>query len=64
MDKRVFIALLGLIFLMQGYGKVFKFGVSNIYSDILTEYQSTFLPNWLLWLTAIFLFMDVILFIL
>lgn len=44
--------LLGLIFLMQGYGKVFKFGVSNIYSGILTDYQNTFLPKWLLCFTA------------
>ena len=44
--------LLGLIFLMQGYGKVFTFGVSNIYSNILTDYQSTFLPKWLLCITA------------
>lgn len=44
--------LLGLIFLMQGYGKVFKFGVGNIYNDIFAEYQITFLPKWLLWFTA------------
>ena len=46
--------LLGLIFFMQGYGKVFHFGIANLYNNIFIPYESTFLPKWLIWFTAYF----------
>ena len=45
-------ALLGIIFLMQGLGKIFTYGVPNIYAMFFKDFQKTFLPNWLLWATA------------
>ena len=44
--------LLGLIFLMAGYGKIFAFGTEAIYMDMLKQFQNTFLPKWLIWFTA------------
>ena len=44
--------LLGLIFLMAGYGKVFKIGTETIYLDMLNQFQNTFLPKSLIWATA------------
>lgn len=44
--------LLGLIFLMQGYGKVFNFGIEKLYQSFFIQYESTFLPKWLIWFTA------------
>ena len=44
--------LLGLIFLMQGFGKVFNFGIENMYNSFFAQYESTFLPKWLIWFTA------------
>lgn len=44
--------LLGLIFLMAGYGKIFTFGTEAIYIDMLKQFQNTFLPKWLIWFTA------------
>ncbi|MEZ4883650.1 MAG: DoxX family protein [Chitinophagales bacterium] len=44
--------LLGIIFLMQGYGKVFSIGVTELYDSFFTEYETTFLPIWILKLTA------------
>jgi len=43
--------LLGIIFLMQGYGKIFSIGVSDLYSSFFTEYETS-LPVWLLQFTA------------
>jgi uncharacterized membrane protein YphA (DoxX/SURF4 family) len=43
--------LLGIIFLMQGYGKVFTIGVSKLYQMFFTGYENM-LPKWLLFLTA------------
>ena len=45
-------ALLGLIFLMQGYGKVFTYTVPKVYDMFFKTFESTFLPNWLIWGTA------------
>ena len=45
-------ALLGIIFLMQGYGKVFTIGVSKVYEMFFKDFESTFLPKWLILSTA------------
>ena len=47
-------ALLGIIFLMQGYGKVFTFGVPKVYEMFFKVFESTILPKWLIWSTAYF----------
>jgi putative oxidoreductase len=47
-------ALLGIIFLMQGFGKVFTWGVNNVYASAFQSMEATFLPKWLLWITAYF----------
>jgi uncharacterized membrane protein YphA (DoxX/SURF4 family) len=44
--------LLGIIFLMQGYGKVFKYTVPKIYEMFFKAFETTFLPKWLTWSTA------------
>ncbi|MCI5080809.1 MAG: DoxX family membrane protein [Saprospiraceae bacterium] len=59
MENRPFSAfflrvMLGLIFLMQGYGKVFTWGVPNVYKSVFASYEATVLPHWLLWATAYF----------
>ncbi|MBX2873670.1 MAG: DoxX family membrane protein [Saprospiraceae bacterium] len=46
--------LLGLIFLMQGYGKVFTWGISNVYENVFSSYEETWLPGFLLQFTAYF----------
>ena len=46
--------LLGLIFFMQGLGKVFTIGVSNIYNGGFKAYEDTFLPKFILEFTAYF----------
>lgn len=46
--------LLGLIFLMQGYGKVFSWGMDNVYSGSFMVYESTFLPKFILYFAAYF----------
>ena len=46
--------LLGLIFLMQGYGKVFNWGVANVYQNAFASYEETWIPGFLLQLTAYF----------
>jgi uncharacterized membrane protein YphA (DoxX/SURF4 family) len=45
-------ALLGIIFLMQGFGKMFTIGVTNVYSMFFKDFEKTFLPTWLIWATA------------
>ncbi len=45
-------ALLGIIFLMQGFGKVFTIGVANVYGMFFKDFEKTILPNWLIWSTA------------
>jgi len=47
--------LLGLILLMQGWGKVWQWGVDNVYTQVFeSSFQNTWLPQWLLWCTAWF----------
>lgn len=45
-------ALLGIIFLMQGYGKVFSYTVPKVYDMFFKDFEKTFLPKWLIWGTA------------
>ena len=44
--------LLGIIFLMQGYGKIFTIGVSKVYEMFFKVFENTFLPKWLILSTA------------
>jgi uncharacterized membrane protein YphA (DoxX/SURF4 family) len=44
--------LLGIIFLMQGYGKIFTIGVSRVYEMFFKSFEATFLPKWLIISTA------------
>jgi len=44
--------LLGFIFFMQGFGKVFTFGVSNVYKNFFAETYSELLPDFLVQATA------------
>ena len=41
-------ALLGIIFFMQGYGKIFTIGVSKVYEMFFKVFENTFLPKWLI----------------
>lgn len=45
--------LLGIIFLMQGFGKVFSYGVENVYQQFFISYTE-FLPQFLVQATAYF----------
>lgn len=45
-------ALLGIIFFMQGLGKVFTFTLPVVYSKFFKDFEATFLPKWLIWATA------------
>ena len=45
-------ALLGIIFLMQGYGKIFTYTVPKVYGMFFKDFEKTFLPKWLIWGTA------------
>jgi len=44
--------LLGVIFLMQGYGKIFTYTVPKVYHMFFADFEKTFLPRWLIWTTA------------
>ncbi len=44
--------VLGFIFLMQGYGKVFKFGLDNVYTNFFLPTYQELLPSFLLQATA------------
>lgn len=45
--------LLGLIFGLQGYGKVFTFGINNVYQKyFLVQFEDSFLPTSILKITA------------
>lgn len=44
--------LLGFIFLMQGFGKVFKWGVSNVYGNFFKETYQDLLPDFVILFTA------------
>ena len=46
--------VLGFIFLMQGYGKVFSMGVENVYNSFFLESYKDLLPNFLTYGTAYF----------
>ena len=46
--------LLGLIIGMQGFGKVFNIGISNIYNGGFKSFEETFLPTFILKATAYF----------
>jgi uncharacterized membrane protein YphA (DoxX/SURF4 family) len=43
--------LLGVIFCMQGYGKIFVFGMDNMYTSFFAGYEKE-LPRWLVKATA------------
>ena len=45
-------ALLGTIFMMQGYGKIFTYTVSKVYDLFFRDFEKTFLPKWLIVTTA------------
>ena len=45
-------ALLGIIFMMQGYGKIFTYTVPKVYGMFFKDFEKTFLPKWLIWATA------------
>jgi putative oxidoreductase len=45
-------ALIGIIFFMQGFGKIFTFTVPKVYELFFKDFKATFLPNWLIWATA------------
>jgi putative oxidoreductase len=47
-------ALLGIIFFMQGFGKIFTIGVSTLYNMFFKDFENTVLPKWLIWSTAYF----------
>ena len=44
--------LTGIIFIMQGYGKVFTIGVTKVYELFFKIYENTVLPKWLVLSTA------------
>ena len=44
--------LLGIILLMQGWGKVFTWGLPKVYEMWFKDFEKTFLPKWLIWSTA------------
>ena len=44
--------LLGFIFFFQGYGKVFKFGIDNVYNNFFKGKYEELLPDFLLLITA------------
>ncbi len=46
--------LLGLILFWQGFGKVFTWGVNNVYENGFKSFEETFLPTFILKFTAFF----------
>lgn len=46
--------LLGFLFFFQGYGKVFKFGVNNVYNNFFKKTYEDLLPYFLTYGTAYF----------
>jgi uncharacterized membrane protein YphA (DoxX/SURF4 family) len=44
--------LLGIIFFMQGYGKIVTTGINKVYQMFFKEFENTFLPKWLIVSTA------------
>jgi uncharacterized membrane protein YphA (DoxX/SURF4 family) len=45
-------ALLGIIFMMQGFGKIFTYTVPIVYQKFFVDFEKTFLPKWLILGTA------------
>lgn len=43
--------VLGIIFMMQGFGKIFKWGISNVYMNFFASFEET-LPKPILWCTV------------
>ncbi len=46
--------ILGFLFFWQGYGKVFKFGIDNVYNNFFKETYKDLLPDFLVLATAYF----------
>ena len=46
--------LLGFIFFFQGFGKVFKFGLNNVYTNFFKKGYGDLLPDFLLIFTSYF----------
>lgn len=46
--------ILGLIFFWQGYGKVFKFGIDNVYNNFFKKTYEELLPDFIVLGTAYF----------
>lgn len=46
--------ILGFLFFWQGYGKVFKFGVDNVYNNFFKKTYEALLPDFLVLGTAYF----------
>ena len=44
--------LLGFLFFFQGYGKVFKFGIENVFNNFFKETYEALLPHFLVYGTA------------
>ena len=44
--------LLGIIFLMQGYGKIFTMSLAVVYDRFFKAFETSFLPKWLIVSTA------------
>lgn len=46
--------ILGFIFFWQGYGKVFKFGIDNVYNNFFKKTYQDLLPDFIILATAYF----------
>lgn len=46
--------ILGFLFFWQGYGKVFKFGIDNVYNNFFKETYKELLPDFIVLATAYF----------
>jgi len=44
--------ILGFLFFFQGYGKIFKFGVDNVYNNFFKDTYESLLPEFLTYATA------------
>ncbi|CAL2102448.1 DoxX family protein [Tenacibaculum sp. 190130A14a] len=44
--------ILGFVFFFQGFGKVFKFGLNNVYENFFLKSYTDLLPDFLLLFTA------------
>ena len=40
--------LLGIIFFMQGYGKIFTMGIHKVYENFFKDFENTAIPRWLI----------------